>query len=58
MEIAKLPYLAAVYQETLRMYPVIPILFPRIAKSANSVRSCAVFTLLVGISAKAQLQAF
>lgn len=29
-EIARLPYLTAVSQEVLRMYPVIPILFPRI----------------------------
>jgi len=33
MEIAQLPYLTAVCQETLRMYPVLPILFPRITKS-------------------------
>ena len=33
MEIAKLPYLTAVCQETLRMYPVIPVIFPRIVKS-------------------------
>jgi len=33
LEIAKLPYLSAVCQETLRMYPVLPVLFPRIAKS-------------------------
>jgi len=32
MEIAQLPYLTAVCQETLRMYPVIPTLFPRILK--------------------------
>jgi unspecific monooxygenase len=32
MVLAKLPYLNAVCQETLRMYPVIPILLPRIAK--------------------------
>lgn len=32
LEIAKLPYLSAVCQETLRMYPVIPVIFPRIAK--------------------------
>lgn len=32
MEIAQLPYLTAVCQETLRMYPVLPIIFPRIAK--------------------------
>jgi cytochrome P450 family 110 len=37
MEIAKLSYLSAVCQETLRMYPVIPILFPRIAKSAIKI---------------------
>lgn len=30
--IARLPYLTAVCQEVLRRYPVIPILFPRIAK--------------------------
>lgn len=33
MEIAQLPYLTAVCQETLRMYPVLPVIFPRIAKS-------------------------
>jgi unspecific monooxygenase len=33
MEIAKLPYLMAVCQEILRMYPVIPVIFPRITKS-------------------------
>jgi unspecific monooxygenase len=33
MKIAQLPYLTAVCQETLRMYPVIPTIFPRIAKS-------------------------
>jgi cytochrome P450 family 110 len=33
MEIAKLPYLTAVSQEILRMYPVIPVIFPRITKS-------------------------
>jgi len=33
MKIAQLPYLTAVCQETLRMYPVIPVLFPRITKS-------------------------
>lgn len=32
MEIAQLPYLTAVCQETLRMYPVIPTIFPRITK--------------------------
>lgn len=30
MDIAQLPYLTAVCQETLRMYPVIPVAFPRI----------------------------
>ena len=33
MATAQLPYLTAVCQETLRMYPVIPVLFPRITKS-------------------------
>ncbi len=33
MKVAQLPYLTAVCQETLRMYPVIPVIFPRIAKS-------------------------
>jgi unspecific monooxygenase len=33
IEIAQLPYLTAVCQETLRMYPVLPVIFPRIAKS-------------------------
>lgn len=33
MEIAQLPYLTAVFQETLRMYPVLPGIFPRITKS-------------------------
>jgi cytochrome P450 family 110 len=37
MEIAQLPYLTAVCQETLRMYPVIPVLFPRIAKSSIKI---------------------
>jgi len=32
LEIAQLPYLNAVCQETLRMYPVLPVIFPRIAK--------------------------
>lgn len=32
MAIAKLPYLTAVCDETLRMYPVLPVIFPRIAK--------------------------
>ncbi|MBF2066052.1 MAG: cytochrome P450 [Calothrix sp. C42_A2020_038] len=37
MEIAQLPHLTAVCQETLRMYPVIPALFPRIAKSSIKI---------------------
>ena len=37
MEIAKLPYLTAVCQETLRMYPVIPVIFPRISKSPVTI---------------------
>ncbi len=32
MEIAQLPYLSAVCKETLRMYPVLPGIFPRITK--------------------------
>lgn len=32
MEMARLPYLSAICQEILRMYPVLPVLFPRIAK--------------------------
>lgn len=34
MTIAQLPYLTAVCQETLRMYPVLPVIFPRIPKVA------------------------
>ncbi|BAZ13485.1 cytochrome P450 [Calothrix sp. NIES-4071] len=37
MEIAQLPYLTAVCQETLRMYPVLPVLFPRITKSSINI---------------------
>ena len=37
LEIAKLPYLNAVCQEVLRMYPVIPIIFPRITKTAMKI---------------------
>ncbi|MBW4540848.1 MAG: cytochrome P450 [Myxacorys chilensis ATA2-1-KO14] len=37
MKIAQLPYLTAVCQETLRMYPVLPVLFPRITKSAMTI---------------------
>ena len=32
LDMARLPYLTAVGQETLRMYPLLPITFPRIAK--------------------------
>ncbi|NEQ28123.1 MAG: cytochrome P450, partial [Microcoleus sp. SIO2G3] len=37
MEIAQLPYLTAVCQETLRMYPVLPVIFPRITKSPVTI---------------------
>ena len=37
MQIAQLPYLTAVCQETLRMYPVLPVLFPRITKSPMKI---------------------
>lgn len=37
MELAQLPYLTAVCQETLRMYPVIPVIFPRITKSPMQI---------------------
>ena len=37
---AKLPYLSAVCQETLRMYPVIPVIFPRIARMPVTVAGC------------------
>jgi len=37
MKIAQLPYLTAVCYETLRMYPVLPGLFPRISKSAINI---------------------
>jgi unspecific monooxygenase len=33
LKIAQLPYLTAVCQEALRMYPVLPVIFPRIPKS-------------------------
>jgi cytochrome P450 family 110 len=33
LELAQLPYLTAVCQETLRMYPVLPVIFPRITTS-------------------------
>lgn len=37
MEQAKLPYLNAVCQETLRMYPVLPVIFPRITKAPTQI---------------------
>jgi cytochrome P450 len=37
MTIYQLPYLNAVCQEILRMYPVIPIVFPRVTKSAMKI---------------------
>ena len=37
MDIAQLPYLTAVCQETLRMYPVLPVIFPRIVKSPMTI---------------------
>jgi cytochrome P450 len=37
LAISRLPYLTAVCQETLRIYPVVPITFPRIAKSAGEI---------------------
>ena len=37
LEIAQLPYLTAVCQETLRMYPVLPVIFPRITKSSMKI---------------------
>jgi len=37
MRIAQLPYLSVVCQETLRMYPVLPVIFPRITKSPMKI---------------------
>jgi cytochrome P450 len=37
IEIAQLPYLTAVCQETLRMYPVLPVIFPRVTKSPMKI---------------------
>ena len=37
LAIARLPYLTAVCNESLRMYPVIPITFPRIAKTSIEI---------------------
>ena len=39
MEIACLPYLTAVANESLRIYPIIPIVFPRIAKQEVTIDS-------------------
>nr|AQA28566.1 cytochrome P450 [Nostoc sp. UIC 10110] len=37
LEIAKLPYLNAVCQEVLRMYPVLALIFPRITKKTMKI---------------------
>ncbi|MGK7940673.1 MAG: cytochrome P450 [Crocosphaera sp.] len=37
LDIAKLPYLTAVCQEVLRMYPILPLLFPRITKTKMTI---------------------
>lgn len=37
LEVAQLPYLTAVCQEILRMYPVLPVIFPRIAKQPVTI---------------------
>lgn len=37
LAIAQLPYLTAVGQETLRMYPLLPIIFPRITKASTQI---------------------
>ena len=37
MAIASLPYLTAVANESLRIYPIVPIIFPRIAKQEVTV---------------------
>lgn len=37
MAIAQLPYLTAVCQETLRMYPIVPVIFPRITKFPTKI---------------------
>jgi len=39
MAIANLPYLTAVANESLRIYPVVPIVFPRFAKQEVTVNS-------------------
>ena len=38
MAIAKLPYLTAVASESLRLYPIVPIVSPRIAKAAVTIQ--------------------
>lgn len=37
LEVASLPYLTAVANESLRIYPIIPIVFPRIAKQEVTI---------------------
>lgn len=37
LEVAQLPYLNAVCQETLRLYPVLPVIFPRVCKTPVKV---------------------
>lgn len=37
LEMSQLPYLSAVCQETLRMYPVLPVIFPRITKAPTEI---------------------
>ncbi|MFK8185214.1 MAG: cytochrome P450 [Phormidesmis sp.] len=38
MTLAKLPYLSAVASESLRLYPIVPIIFPRITKNAVTIQ--------------------
>ena len=38
MALAKLPYLTAVASEALRLYPIVPIVFPRIAKETVTIQ--------------------
>lgn len=37
IEISRLPYLTAVCQEVLRLYPVLPVLFPRLPKAPITI---------------------